>query len=109
MSKYDKIENGYWRNIITRTVLSLITIAVIIVFLPRSTDRLFHYEEGQVWRYPALNAQFDFPVFKTDEAIAAERDSIVRQYQPYFNFNENVEQQQISRFRAQYKNGIPGH
>ena len=108
MSKYDKIENGYWRNIITRTVLSLITIAVIIVFLPRSTDRLFHYEEGQVWRYPALNAQFDFPVFKTDEAIAAERDSIVRQYQPYFNFNENVEQQQISRFRTQYKNGIPG-
>ena len=38
MSKFNKIEDHYWRNIATRTVLSIITIAVIIVFLPRSLD-----------------------------------------------------------------------
>ena len=108
MSKFNKIEDHYWRNIATRTVLSIITIAVIIVFLPRSLDKPFHYEEDQVWRYPTLNAQFDFPVFKTDEAIKAERDSIIRQYQPYFNYQDDVEQRQIARFREQFKNGIPG-
>ena len=108
MSKFNKIEDHYWRNIATRTVLSIITIAVIIVFLPRSLDKPFHYEKDQVWRYPTLIAQFDFPVFKTDEAIKAERDSIIRQYQPYFNYQDDVEQRQIARFREQFKNGIPG-
>lgn len=108
MSKFNKIEDHYWRNIATRTVLSIITIAVIIVFLPRSLDKPFHYEKDQVWRYPTLIAQFDFPVFKTDDAIKAERDSIIRQYQPYFNYQDDVEQRQIARFREQFKNGIPG-
>lgn len=108
MSKFNKIEDNYWRNIATRTVLTIVTIAVIVLLLPRNQSKLFNYEVGQVWRYPALNAQFDFPVFKTDEAIKAERDSVVRQYQPYFNYNEDVEKQQIERFRENFKNGIPG-
>ena len=108
MSKFNKIEDNYWRNIATRTVLTLITIAVIVALLPRSQSKLFNYEVGQVWRYPALNAQFDFPVFKTDEAVKAERDSVVRQYQPYFNYNDEIEEQQIARFRENFKNGIPG-
>lgn len=108
MSKFNKIENSYWRNVITRTVLSVITIGIIVVFLPRKQTKLFDYDEGQVWRYPALNAQFDFPVFKTDEAIKAERDSIVRTYQPYFNYNPSIGKQQVERFRHAYANGIPG-
>jgi putative nucleotidyltransferase with HDIG domain len=108
MSKFNKIENNYWRNFATRAVLSLVTIAVIVLLLPRRQSKLFNYEVGQVWRYPALNAQFDFPVFKTDEAIKAERDSVVRQYQPYFNYNDDVERQQVERFRENFKNGIPG-
>lgn len=58
-----------------------------------------------MWRYPALNAQFDFPVFKTDEAIKAERDSVVRQYQPYFNYNDDVEKQQVERFGKTLRTG----
>lgn len=108
MSKFNKIENNYWRNFATRAVLSLVTIAVIVLLLPRRQSKLFNYEVEQVWRYPALNAQFDFPVFKTDEAIKAERDSVVRQYQPYFNYNDDVEKQQIERLRENFKNGIPG-
>ena len=108
MSKFNKIEDNYWRNIATRTILTLITIAVIVALLPRSQSKLFNYEVGQVWRYPALNAQFDFPVFKTDEAVKAERDSVVRHYQPYFNYNDEIEEQQIARFRENFKNGIPG-
>ena len=108
MSKFNKIEDNYWRNIATRTILTLITIAVIVALLPRSQSKLFNYEVGQVWRYPALNAQFDFPVFKTDEAVKSERDSVVRHYQPYFNYNDEIEEQQIARFRENFKNGIPG-
>ena len=108
MSKFDKIENVYVRNIATRTVLTIISIAIIVLFLPRSQGKLFNYEEGQVWRYPALNAQVEFPVFKTDEALQKERDSVVRSYQPYFNMNENMEKEQIDRFREKFQGGIPG-
>ena len=108
MSKFDKIENVYVRNIATRTVLTIISIAIIVLFLPRSQGKLFNYEEGQVWRYPALNAQVEFPVFKTDEALQKERDSVVSSYQPYFNMNENMEKEQIDRFREKFQGGIPG-
>lgn len=108
MGKYNKFDNHYWRNFFTRATLAVTAVTIIVLFLPRTQNKLFNYEEGQVWRHPALNAQFDFPVFKTDEVLAAERDSITRHYQPYFNKQDAPEKKQVARFRADYKDGIPG-
>ena len=49
-----------------------------------------------------------FPILKTNEAVKEERDSLLKQYEPYFNLNKTVEATQIRQFVKDYDQGIPG-
>ena len=104
--KYDKIERHFWRNLLTRFILVLIPVTLIVWFLPRTEGRMFHYDEGKPWVYGQLIAKFDFPIFKTEAALEAERDSLVRHFQPYYYRNNDVALQQIARFHRDFKDGI---
>jgi putative nucleotidyltransferase with HDIG domain len=108
MNKYKDREEHFWRNFTTRVVLVLITVLLIVWFLPRTEGKMFHYDVGKPWLYSELIAKFDFPIFKTDEALNAERDSINKQFQPYYNHDHNVEIQMLTKFRNDFKGGIPG-
>ncbi len=108
MNLFSNTNNINWKHIMTRIALVLISVIVIVSFLPRTENKFFHYTEGQPWRYGQLIAQFDFPIFKTDEAIKQERDSVTRMFQPYFNYQEQVGEAQVKRFLSNYKDGIPG-
>ena len=69
---------------------------------------MYHYDEGKPWMYGQLIAKFDFPIFKSEETIKEERDSIMKTFVPYFNLNENIGRKKVEQFRNDYKNGIPG-
>lgn len=108
MIQFSNTHDHYWRNMVTRTLLVVLTVVLIVLFLPRSKGKMFHYDEGKPWMYGQLIANFDFPVFKTDEALKRERDSIMQHFQPYFNVSPSVEEKEIALFRQAYKGGIPG-
>lgn len=95
-------------SIFTRVILVLCTVGIIVWFLPRSEGRLFHYDEGRPWMYGELIAKFDFPIFKTESTLKAERDSVQRKFQPYYRLNSKTGDEQIARFKEHFKNGIPG-
>lgn len=58
--------------------------------------------------YGSVIAKFDFPIYKTDETIKQEQDSMMRQFQPYYTINTQTEHEQVQRFLSDYKQGIPG-
>ena len=58
--------------------------------------------------YGSFIAKFDFPIYKTDEAIRTERDSLLQQFQPYYQFDSSIEKKEIDRFKSDFKDGIPG-
>ena len=58
--------------------------------------------------YGSFIAKFDFPIYKTDETIKEQEDSLLETYQPYYNYDPAVEKKQVSKFLADYQNGIPG-
>ena len=107
MKKINNKRKHYWRNLALRVLLVLITAVLIVLFLPRTTGKMFHYDEGKPWMYGQLIAKFDFPIFKTDEALKNERDSIMKNFSPYFNISPSIEKKNIDQFRAAYKGGIP--
>ena len=108
MNKFKTSENSYWRNLLTRSALVIVSVIIIVWFLPRNSGPQFRYDVGKPWMYGSLIAKFDFPIYKTDEAIKAEQDSLLVQLEPYYNFKENVEKEQIAKFYEKYKDGIPG-
>ena len=108
MSIFNNPEDNYWRNFATKTVLVFITVAIIVWFLPRNEGRQFRYDVGKPWMYGSVIAKFDFPIYKTDEAIKHEQDSLMKQFQPYYTVNANIGDEQVSRFLQDYSQGIPG-
>lgn len=103
-----KKEENQWRNIATRIVLVLLTTLLIVWFLPRNEGKRFVYEVGEPWHYGTIIAKYDFPIYKTDEALAKEKDSLLKQFQPYFLYDSHVEQTNIEKFKRDFAAGLPG-
>ena len=108
MNKYDMSERNQWKKILSRIALVLISVVIIVLFIPRNSGPQFRYDVGKPWMYGSLIAKFDFPIYKTDEAIKQERDSLLRNFEPYFNFKENMESAQMTRFFEDFTGGLPG-
>ena len=108
MNKFNISEKRQWRKIMSRVLLIVISVTIIVWFIPRNSGPQFRYDVGKPWMYGSLIAKFDFPIYKTDEAIKAERDSLMRNFEPYFNLNTQTENRQLTRFFQDFKTGIPG-
>ena len=108
MSIFNNTEENYWRNLATKTVLVCITVAIIVWFLPRNEGRMYRYDVGKPWMYGSVIAKFDFPIYKTDEAIKHEQDSMLKHFQPYYSLNPLIEKKQVERFLHDYEQGING-
>lgn len=108
MNKFNLSEKHQWRKIMSRVLLIVISVTIIVWFIPRNSGPQFRYDVGKPWMYGSLIAKFDFPIYKTDEAIKAERDSLMRNFEPYFNLDTQTENRQLTRFFQDFKTGIPG-
>ena len=108
MEKFYSSRKLKWRNFLSRTLLVLITVLLIVWALPRNESKQFRYDIGKPWMYGSFIAKFDFPIYKTDETIKEQEDSLLETYQPYYNYDPSVEKKQVSKFLADYQNGIPG-
>lgn len=108
MEKFYSSRKLKWRNFLSRTLLVLITVLVIVWALPRNESKQFRYDIGKPWMYGSFIAKFDFPIYKTDETIKEQEDSLLETYQPYYNYDPAVEKKQVNKFLADYQNGIPG-
>ena len=110
-SSFYKKDEFFWRNLSIRAAFVLLTTLLIVWFLPRNEGRKFDYEVGEPWHYGTIIAKYDFPVYKTEEALAQERDSLLRQFQPYYDYNSTIEVEEIAKLRQDLRNNnvsLPG-
>ncbi len=108
MSSFNIKNDLTWRDFLIRLGLVIITVAVIVWMMPRSSQHNYKIEKGRPWIYTDLKAPFDFPIYKSDEAVKAERDSLMKQYEPYYIMNSDIVGKQVRQFSKDYSNGIPG-
>ena len=108
MSSFNIKNDLTWRDFLIRLGLVIITVAIIVWMMPRSNQHNFKIEKGRPWIYTDIKAPFDFPIYKSDEAVKAERDSLMKQYEPYYIMNSETVGKQLRQFSKDYSNGIPG-
>ena len=97
-----------WRDILIPAALIIGTVAIIVWLMPRSNEFSFNAEKGRPWIYSDLNAPFDFPIYKSDDVIRTERDSLMKLYEPYYIIDKDVAGKEIRQFHKDYADGIPG-
>lgn len=96
------------RSMLIRIAIVVVTIALIVLAMPVDTVGAFYYETGKPWRYGDLTALFDFPIHKDETTVAAERDSVTRRFERYYNYNADEEGRQVRAFVSEFAEGIPG-
>ena len=107
MSTFKLSNNLRWRDFLIRAALVIMAVTVIVIVLPRDNGTNFKIEKDRPWRYADFTAPFDFPIYKSDELVKAERDSLLRLYEPYYSFNTEAENKAVRQFAKDYSQGIP--
>lgn len=75
-----------------------VLLVVLIVMLYPSEDKFkYQFEIGKPWSYELITASFDFPIYKSDQQIAKEKEDILKDYTPYFKLDTAVMDWQISK------------
>ena len=82
MSTFKLSNNLRWRDFLIRAALVIMAVTVIVIVLPRDNGTNIKIEKDRHWRYADFTAPFDFPIYKSDELVKAERDSLLRLYDP---------------------------
>jgi hypothetical protein len=108
MSTFNIIKDPYWRRMLIRIALVVASVGIVIWSMPHDNRTYFHVEKGKPWKYADFTAPYDFPVYKSDVIIKAERDSILREYEPYYKYNKETENQMVHKFMKDWAQGIPG-
>ena len=79
-----------------------VTAAIIAYFFPREGKFPYQFHEGKPWRYDLLTAPNDFPIYKSDQEIKAEKDSIRARFEPYFRLKEDVSKTVLENLKNDY-------
>lgn len=109
MSILGRKEAKYWHNLLMRIWITALTVALIVWFLPRdSNSKRYNYDVGKPWMYQSFIAQFDFPIYKTEEAIKQEQDSILQTLMPYYNYDPTREKKELEKFNKDFSIELTG-
>ena len=108
MSSFKYKEDITWRDILLRSAIVIVTVLVIVWLMPRDGRNYVYAEQGKPWKYADLTAPFDFPIYKSEQMIQKEKDSLMKEDQPYFYYNKEVEGNMVRKFVTDFSGGIPG-
>jgi len=87
------------RNLKKIRIISLFVLTTVIILLlfPREGRFGFEFQKGAPWMHDELIAPFNLPIYKYDEEVAAEQDSILREFKPYFIIDREIGNLQYGR------------
>ncbi|MBD8349609.1 HD family phosphohydrolase [Dysgonomonas sp. HGC4] len=76
----------------------IFAIILIAYFAPRETTVSYNESEGKPWRYGLVTAPMDFPIYKPEAQLEQERDSILKEYIPYYSLDKFRSERAITLF-----------
>jgi len=88
---------------ILRIFYLIATITVIVYLFPREGKFRYEFQRGKPWLHEDLYAPYDFPVYKTAEELQAEKDSILKDFKPYFRLDPNVVAKEMDKYRNDFE------
>ena len=67
-----------------------IAFLLLVLLMPRNAKFAYDYRKGRTWKYETLYAQFDFPIYKTEEQMREERGEASSEAIPYYKFSDEI-------------------
>ena len=103
MSYFNTQKEFSLRDLLYRALIFIGTVGIIVYFLPRDGKFNYQFDIDKPWKYGQLMATFDFPIYKDDQVVKREQDSILASFQPYFQLDKNTEKEVIKKLKNDYQ------
>lgn len=88
---------------ISRIGLFLCVVAIIVELFPKENKFKYQFEVGKPWTYELITAAFDFPIYKSDQQVAKEREEVLKDYTPFFKLDTTVNALQVKKMFADWQ------
>lgn len=86
-----------------RIISSFVLVALFIALLsPRDKGFQYQFSKGKPWQYELLTAPYDFPIYKTEQKLQEEQDSIREHQKPIYTFDEDIQTLILSELKDEY-------
>ena len=96
------------RDLLYKSLLFIVTVTLIVYFLPRDGKFNYQFDINKPWKYGQLIATFDFPIYKDDAVVNREQDSLLASFQPYYLLDKQIEKDAISKLKENYHTHLKG-
>ena len=91
------------KDLLYKVLIFIVTVSIISYFQPRDSKFNYQYDIDKPWHYGQLMATFDFPIYKSDQLVQKEQDSILAHFHPYYQQDTNVKEEVIKKLRTDYQ------
>jgi putative nucleotidyltransferase with HDIG domain len=92
--------------------LFIASIIIVVAISPREGKFRYEFQKGKPWLSSSLIAPRDFAIEKPENVMAMERDSILKNFSPYYRIDSEVEKRMIGELdnyldnqRDEYESG----
>ena len=96
-----------YKDLLYKMLIFITTVSIIVCFLPK--EGKFNYDEFEIntpWKYGLLQASFDFPIYKNEQQVQKEQDSILATYQPYFHLDKEIGKNMQKKLKEDYNKNL---
>lgn len=107
--KHQKRKKSFsYRDLLYKALLFLGTVILIVYFLPRDGKFNYQFDMNKPWKYGQLMATFDFPIYKDDNVVKREQDSLMAAFQPYYQQDKKIEKEALAKLKEDYHSNLKG-
>ncbi|MEE1145875.1 MAG: HDIG domain-containing protein [Bacteroidaceae bacterium] len=107
MSRNHHYRTLHTRDYLYRLAFCVISVTILVLGMPTEQKIGHDYKLGEPWDDSPVIATDSFRIWKSDETLARERDSLLQFYEPYFEINQSVQDEQIAAFKEDFTMNHP--
>lgn len=106
MSRYNHQRKAQLKEVLYRCLGVVVVTAILAFFLPRNAITTHEYRLGEPWNDAPVIAKDSFLVYKSDAAIQAEKDSLLKMFEPYYQMVSEVVEKNTAELKTYYEQNL---
>lgn len=83
-------------------VIFLLSYLIVVTIMPREGRFSYEFQKGRPWMHEDLYAPFDFPVYKTEQELFAEKSKLLKEFKSFYRYDSTIHAQQMERFSTNF-------
>ena len=102
MNTFNTHKQFSFKELLYKCLIFIVTVGIIAYFMPKEGKFNYEFDINKPWKYGLLQASFDFPIYKNEQQVQREQDSLLNAHQPYFHMDKQIGKDMLAKLKDDY-------